>query len=38
MSEILKEIIDILKTLNGIDRYKVRAYARVLAKMESERK
>lgn len=37
MDEILKEIQEILETLNGIDRCKVRAYARVLAKLEAEK-
>lgn len=36
MDEIMKEIREILKTLNGIDLYKVRAFARVLAKLEAE--
>lgn len=37
MEEILKEIHEILETLNGMNRYKVREYARVLAKLEAEK-
>lgn len=37
MDEILKEIQEILETLNGIDRRKVRVYARLLAELEAEK-
>lgn len=37
MEELLKEIHEILKTMNGISLYKVRKYARVLSEMEAEK-